>query len=69
MRSKLWMIPIFLILPAAGCVTRSDSYCDLARPLLFDRQASVDWLLTNDRELLNDILVHNETQERICSVR
>jgi len=66
---RLILIPTLLTVLLSGCVTRSDSYCDLARPLLFDRQASVDWLLTNDRELLKDILVHNETQERICSVR
>jgi hypothetical protein len=43
-----------------------DSYCDIAGPLLFDSQKTVDWLLANDRTLLVDVIVHNETQDRIC---
>lgn len=44
----------------------SDSYCDIAGPLLFDSQRTVDWLLANDRTLLVDVIVHNETHDRIC---
>jgi hypothetical protein len=60
------MIPVFLILPAAGCVKTSDSYCDIASKLYFDDSTTVDWLLQNDRSLLVDIIVHNETNTRIC---
>lgn len=60
------MIPILLILPAAGCVKIGDSYCDIASKLYFDDNATVDWLLQNDRSLLVDIIVHNETNTRIC---
>jgi hypothetical protein len=53
---------------ASGCgmTISSDSYCDIAGPLLFDSQKTVDWLLANDRTLLVDVIVHNETQDRIC---
>jgi hypothetical protein len=37
--------------------------------MLFDSQRTVDWLVVNDRDLLVDVIVHNETQERICSPR
>lgn len=53
---------------ASGCgmTISGDSYCDVAGPLLFDSQKTVDWLLTNDRTLLVDVIVHNETQARLC---
>jgi hypothetical protein len=44
----------------------SDSYCDITKPLMFDSQRTVDWLVENDRTLLMDVIVHNETNERIC---
>ena len=62
------MILTLLILPVAGCVKTSDSYCDIASKLYFDDDATVDWLLRNDRGLLVDIIVHNETNTRICGM-
>jgi hypothetical protein len=52
----------------SGCGTTisGDSYCDIASPLLFDSQRTVDWLVANDRALLVDVIVHNETNDRIC---
>jgi hypothetical protein len=32
----------------------------------FGSQQTVDWLLENDRQLLMDVVVHNEARERIC---
>lgn len=59
-----------LILPlalSAGCVRiTTDSYCDIASPLYFDTDDTVSWLLRNDKALLIDIIVHNETTARIC---
>ena len=54
------------LLPLAGCVTTTDSYCDIASPLYFDTEETVSWLLQNDRTLLVDIIAHNETKRRIC---
>jgi hypothetical protein len=51
----------------SGCA-KSDGYCDIASPLYFDTDETVSWLLRNDRTLLVDITVHNETTKRICGV-
>ena len=51
----------------AGCGLRmTDSYCDIAKPHLFSDENTVDWLLRNDRALLVDTTVHNETYARLC---
>ncbi len=62
------MIPILLIALLGGCGAKisGDTYCDLARPLLFDGKDTVGYLLKHDRILLVDILVHNETSARVC---
>lgn len=44
----------------------TDSYCDIAKPHLFADENTVDWLLRNDRALLVDTTVHNETYDRLC---
>ena len=68
MKLKSWTILASLIVLVSGCGVKisGDSYCDIAGPLLFDSQKTVDWLLANDRTLLVDVIVHNETQDRIC---
>jgi len=62
------MIPILLIALLGGCgaTISGDSYCDITRPVLFGGQHTVDWLMKNDRALVVDLLVANETFERIC---
>jgi len=56
-----------LVVPLAGCgAITGGSYCDVSKPLLFDNETTVDWLLDNDRNLLQNIIVHNETNARIC---
>ena len=57
---------LIVLVSGCGMTISSDSYCDIAGPLLFDSQETVDWLLANDRTLLVDVIVHNETQDRIC---
>jgi hypothetical protein len=54
----------------SGCASvTANSYCDIVLPMHFRTQATVDWLLRNDRELLVDIVVNNETHERLCQPR
>ena len=43
-----------------------DTYCDVASPLLFDNEKVASDLIQQDRRLLVDILIHNETYSRIC---
>lgn len=50
----------------AGCETPSGDYCDIAKPIYFESQQTVDWLLDNDRQALTEITVHNEQMERLC---
>jgi hypothetical protein len=51
----------------AGCVRSPESsYCDIASPHYFAGEATLRWLLTNDRQLLVDTIIHNETHERLC---
>lgn len=53
-----------------GCASvTANSYCDVASPMHFGQQSTVDWLLRNDRQLLVDIVVNNETHERLCQPR
>ena len=68
MRWNFWMMLVWLTVLLSGCgmTISGDSYCDISKPLLFDSQKTIDWLLTNDRTLLVDVIVHNETQDRIC---
>jgi len=67
MKLKSWTIPILLLGLVSGCAKISgDSYCDIASELYFDTEQTVSWLLQNDRTLLVDIIVHNETKRRIC---
>ncbi len=68
MTYKLLMTMALLTVPLAGCATiTGDTYCDIASPLYFDSDKTVSWLLQNDRNLMVDIIVHNETNERICT--
>lgn len=50
----------------SGCGIRTDGYCDIASPLIMDSQRTVSWLVNNDRGLLVSVLVHNETNDRLC---
>lgn len=51
----------------AGCARSLDGdYCDVAAPHLLKGEETVRWLLVNDRQLLVDTIIHNETYERLC---
>ena len=61
---KSWMTLILPTVLVSGCV--GSEYCDIASELYFDSDRTVSWLVQNDRDLLVDIVVHNETTTRIC---
>jgi len=44
----------------------ANSYCDIASPLYFDSMQTAEWLMENDRKLLTDIVINNETHEKLC---
>jgi hypothetical protein len=63
------MWKVIMILPlalSAGCVTTTNSYCDIASPLYFDDSRTVIWLSENDDDLLRDIIIANETWAALC---
>jgi hypothetical protein len=68
MKSSCWMTSVLLSALLGGCGTATtDTYCDVAAPVYFERSATVDWLLENDKPLVTEIVVHNETYERTCN--
>ena len=51
----------------SGCAgTPTSNYCLITSPLLFDSQATIDFLLESDKDLLRGVVTHNETFEEIC---
>ena len=51
----------------SGCAKiTNDSYCDVAYPMYFEDDHTIDVLEEHDRELMIDVLVHNETYEKLC---
>lgn len=57
------MILVSLTGLLSGCVS---SECDWTRTIPFGDQSTIDWMLENDRDLLADVVVHNEIRERVC---
>ena len=53
---------ILLTVLISGCAKiTNDSYCDISSPMYFGHEDVVDMIMNEDRQLLTDILVHNET--------
>ena len=60
---------LLMSLLLSGCAQRSnDTYCDLAGPMYFENQNIINHLIEKDKQLLTDIITHNETWEKICNV-
>ena len=57
---------ILLMLLVGGCATTTSNYCDVASPLYFGSEETIQYLVKHDRPLLSDIVAHNETTERLC---
>ena len=61
------MMSGLLIVLLSGCATPPTSnYCLIYSPQSFGEQATINYLLENDRELLRGIVTQNETYEEIC---
>jgi len=67
MKSTLTLTSCLALL--AGCAATTDSYCDIASPILFDTQRTIEWLARNDLGLLTDVIVHNEQVSGLCGKR
>ena len=64
MKWKLWTTLALLTALLSGCMGRTE--CDWVRPVHFSNQSTVDWLLANDRPLLEAVVTLNETQKEVC---
>ena len=60
MRSKLWIATLSSLVLASGCVPPGSNYGDIAKPILFGGEATIDWLAEYDEPLLRQIVTHNE---------
>lgn len=64
MKSKLWIGTVSSLALVSGCVGQSrGDFCDIARPLYFEHDATVDALAGGEEELLRGIVRHNELIE------
>jgi hypothetical protein len=52
--------------PLLGCAVTTGNYCDIAEPLYFHQDSSVQMLIEQDRELLRNIVTHNEQWSALC---
>ena len=68
MTSKHWATLALASALLSGCAQTptNGNYCDLARPLRFDSQQTIDTLMAQDRGLLVGIVVNNETWDQFC---
>ena len=58
---------ILLTALVSGCAKiTGNSYCDITSTMYFDHEDVVDMLMNEDKKLLTDIMVHNETHQRVC---
>ena len=50
-----------------GCAKISgDTYCDIASPMYFDNENIVTYLSEYDSELFKNVIIHNETHQKVC---
>lgn len=59
-------LPLLIGLTAGCARITADTYCDVASPIYFTGTESIDLLMREDKDLLVDVMIHNETHERIC---
>lgn len=62
-----WATILITAFAMGGCGTRTtSSFCDIYSPIYFDEQETVDWLFKNDRLLVEEIVIQNETWAELC---
>jgi len=68
MRSKLLAMLALASGLLSGCAQTptNGNYCDLAGPLWLGSTQTIDDLMQADRDLLIDIVIHNETWADTC---
>lgn len=56
-------------MPLAGCAAPivGGSYCDVARPIYFENDKVVEDVMSVSRDLIQDVVTHNEIYDRLCN--
>lgn len=69
MRYAAWTTLLFGTLLLSGCGVRVivDTFCLNYDPVYFGQDATIDWLLKNDRDFLVPTLSNNEKWDRLCN--
>lgn len=64
-KSRLWIATLCAAALLSGCEKPTNGdFCDIAAPMYFDTDATVDWLAYNDPALLRALVAYNETAAR-----
>lgn len=66
MLNKLVMMSCATALLAGCAGGLTDSYCSVASPIQFSDADVIDYLMTEDRRLIEQIVAHNETIGEVC---
>jgi hypothetical protein len=64
MKLKLSLMMISSVGLASGCVTPRE--CVWTDTILFENESVVDWLVSNDPDLLVGVTSHNEKRAEFC---
>jgi len=68
MKYAALMILTLSLAPLLGCARiETGSYCDIAGPIYFGDEASLHWLMENDRQLVEEIVINNEAYAELCN--
>lgn len=60
MKYRLWTAILLSLALSSGCAPPENSYGDIAKPILFGGELTIDWLAEYDEPLLRQIVTHNE---------
>lgn len=60
MKFRPYLLALCVIALSSGCVPPESSYGDIAKPILFGGEPTIDWLAEYDEPLLRQIVTHNE---------
>ena len=60
MKLRLWTATLLSLVLSSGCAPPESRYGDIATPILFGGEPTIDWLAEYDEPLLRQIVTHNE---------
>lgn len=58
------LLMLCVIALVSGC--ENPEYCDIAKPMFFGSDDTIEYLLREDQQLLRAIVTHNEVRSALC---